>query len=59
MKRLIARIKFHWFGLLAAACHVQARRCHEARALAQERQFRRLECKCVGKQAQALKGLAR
>lgn len=50
-------VRYRWFGLLAALCHLQARRCHECRALAQERRFRRLECRCVGKQAQALKGL--
>lgn len=57
MNRLLCRLRYRWYGLLAWLCHVEAARSHERRALANERHFRRLECRCVGKQAQALKGL--
>jgi hypothetical protein len=57
--RLWHWVKLYWYRLLAACFHVQARRCHELKALAQERRFRRLEILCVAKQAQALKGLTR
>ena len=57
MKRLLARVRYHWFGIVADLWRAQGCRARRCRAMMQARRFHQLELKALQRQADALEGM--